>query len=86
VPDLTGTVRPQTFKGGKITSAEFSCKVDEILMTTLEADFQKYSEAESMAAVSYTASTNPFHFGQLAVKVGATTGAAASVSGVTGVS
>jgi hypothetical protein len=30
VPDLTGTVRPQTFKGGKITSAEFSCKVDEI--------------------------------------------------------
>jgi hypothetical protein len=55
-------------------------------MTTLEADFQKYSEAESLAAVSYTTGTIPFHFGQLNVKVGATTGAAASVSGVTGVS
>jgi hypothetical protein len=84
VPDLTGTVRPQTFKGGKITSAEFSCKVNELLMATFEADFQKYSEAESLAAPSYPTGLIPFHFGLLNVKVGAASGSESTVTGVTG--
>lgn len=85
VPDRTGTVRPQTGKGGKVTSAEFACKVNELLMVSLEADFQKYSEVETLATPSYVDAI-PFHWQNLAVKVGATYGSEAAVSGVKGVS
>jgi hypothetical protein len=83
VPSRDGTVRPQTFKGGKILAAEFSCKVNELLTATLDLDFQKHSEVETLATPTYTAAT-PFHFGNLAVKIG-TYGATAAVTGVKGV-
>lgn len=83
VPDRAGTVRPMTGKGGKFTSAEFSCKPDGLLMVSADMDFQKLSEAETLATPSYTDAV-PFHFGQMAVKVGATYGSEASVTGVRG--
>lgn len=84
VPQRNGTAQPKTGKGGKITSAEFTCKVNELLMMALEVDYQKYSEVESLSAPSYTIAS-PFHFGQMAVKLG-TYGSEASVSGVKGIS
>jgi len=83
VPDTTGTVRPYTFKGSKILSAEFSCSVNEMLMSTWDFDGQKASEAESLAGPSYPTGLAPFHFGQMAVKLG-TFGSEAAVSGVKG--
>lgn len=83
VPNRAGTVQAKTGKGGKITSAELSCKVNELLMLSGDVDYQKYSEVETLAAPSYV-SPIPFHFGQMAVKLG-TFGAEASVSGVKGV-
>lgn len=85
IPNRGGTVQAKTGKGGKVTSAEFSCKVNELLMLSLELDFQKYSEVESLAAPSYV-SAIPFHFGQMAVKLGSAFGAEASVDGVKGMS
>lgn len=85
IPDTGGTVRPYTFKGGKVTSAEFACSVDGLLTLNAGMDFQKASEVETLVAPSYTAGVAPFHFGQLSVKLGATYGTEASVSGVKGV-
>lgn len=86
VADRGGVTRTQTFKGGKITAAEFSCAVNELLKVSLEMDFQRFSEVEGLAAPSYPAiPPQPFHFGQLAVKLGTTSGSEAAVQGVTGV-
>lgn len=81
VPDTSGTVRVQTFKGGKITAGEFSCNVNENLHASWELDFQKYSEVESLATVSYPSAATAFHWGQMAVKLG-TYASEASVTGV----
>lgn len=80
VPDVGGTVRPYTFKGSKIISAEFSCGVDEILSSVWEFDSKVCSEVETLAAPSVTASA-PFHFGQMTVKLG-TFASEAAVTGV----
>lgn len=85
VPDTTGTVRPYSFLGGKITQAEFSCDVSGLLVANLDFDFRAVSEAETLAAASYTAGTAPFHGGQMGVKIG-TYGAEAAITGVTKVS
>lgn len=85
VPDLTGTVRPYTYKGCKLTGAEFSCKVDELLTASFDVDGRQTSEVESLATASLTSGVAPFHFAQMTVKLG-TYGSEASVSGVKGFS
>lgn len=82
VPDLGGTVRPFSFLGAKVTAAEFSCGIDEFLTCKLDIDARDVSEAQGLAAPSYPASVAPFHFGQSTLKIGATAGAAAAVTGV----
>lgn len=86
VPDTGGTVRPYTFKGGKVAGAEFACSVDGLLTVNLDMDFQKASEVETLVAPSYPAGVMPFHFGQLTVKLGASYGTEVAVSGVKGIS
>jgi hypothetical protein len=81
VPDLTGTVRPYTFLGGKITSATFSCEPQGSLMSTIEFDFKDSEDSTGLVAPSYAAGISPFHFGQANVKLG-TYGAEASVQGI----
>ena len=85
VPDLTGTVRPYTYSGCKVMGAEFSCGVNDILTATFDVDAQSVTDATGLAAPSYLTGLSPFHFGQMAVKVG-TFGSEASVSGVSKVS
>ena len=87
VPDTGGTVRPYTALGCKVLDAEFSCTVGELLKSTFNFDARQITEAQSLAAASYSAATNaqlPFHHGQMAVKLG-TFGAEASVGAVRGV-
>jgi hypothetical protein len=81
VPDTTGTVRPYSFVGGKVTGASFSCAVTGLLTCSLDCDFKDVSEAQGLAAASYTAGLAPFHGGQMAVKIG-TYNSEAAISGV----
>ena len=85
VPDASGTVRPYTFKGCKITAIEFSCEVSGMLQCSVEVDGRQVSEVETLAAASLPTGLAPFHFGQMSVKVGAS-GSEQSVSGVRGMS
>lgn len=82
VPQVSGTVVPQSLLGGKVVSAEFECGVDELLTVTTQFDGKDLTEAQTLAAASYTIGRKPFHFGQMGVKIGATVGGAAAVSGV----
>jgi hypothetical protein len=82
VPDLSGTVRPYTFLGSKLTALEFSCGVDELLMCTATVDSRDVDEGQTLVAPSYSTGTRPFHFGEATVKIGATVGAAAAIQGV----
>lgn len=80
-PSTGGTAHPKTGLGGKITQAEFSCGVDENLALSLDLDFKQYTEVQTLAAPSYTTPNLPFHFAQMAVKLG-TFGSEAAVQGV----
>lgn len=80
IPDLGGTVRPYTFLGSQIVSAEFSCDIGGSLMATFEIVSRDVTEAQTLAAPSFPAN-NEFHHGQAVVKLG-TFGAEASVDGV----
>lgn len=85
VPDLTGTVRPYSFLGCKIASAEFSCALGENLTVNLGIDGRDVTEAQALATASYPTANRPFNFGQMSVKLG-TYGAETSVTGVKGAS
>lgn len=80
-PNSAGTVLPQTATGCKITQGVFACSVNGLVEATFDFDAKTYTEAQSLAAPSYTASNTPFHFGEMAVKLG-TYGSEASVQGV----
>ncbi|MDQ0842399.1 phage tail tube protein [Streptomyces sp. V1I6] len=69
VPLTTGTVVDKTFVGCKVISAEFSCEVGGMLMTTIEFDGKDCDETQTLAVASYP-TMSPFHFGQMAVKTG----------------
>jgi hypothetical protein len=80
VPMTTGTVTDKTFLGCKIISAEFSCEVGGMLTVTFEFDGKDCSEAQTLAAASYSP-RSPFHFGQMGVLAGAF-GAETALDGV----
>lgn len=80
VPLTTGTVTDKTFVGCKITSGEFACGVGEMLTGSFEFDGKDCDEGQTLAAASYSNMT-PFHFGQMALKVG-TFGAEAALDGI----
>ncbi|MGW9371195.1 phage tail tube protein [Streptomyces xanthophaeus] len=69
VPLTTGTVTDKSFVGCKVTGAEFSCEVGDMLMSSWEIDGRTCDEGQTLASASYPSRT-PFHFGQLAVKTG----------------
>ncbi|GAA4663259.1 phage tail tube protein [Streptomyces youssoufiensis] len=84
VPMTTGTVADYSALGCKVTSAEFSCEVGGMLMSTWEVDGKQVDETQTLAAPSYPL-MSPFHFGQMAVKTGAF-GAEAALGGIRKVS
>lgn len=81
LPNVGGTINPVTATGCKITQAQFSCSLNGLVEATFDFDAKAYTEGESLSAPSYTAANMPFHFGEMAVKLGVV-GAEASVQGV----
>ncbi|MFG1776614.1 phage tail tube protein [Micromonospora sp. NPDC049048] len=81
VPDLGGTVRPYTYLGCQIASAEFSCEVNGNLAATWQVTARDVSEAQTLAAPSYPTGLGEFHFGQATLLAG-TYGAETAVDGV----
>lgn len=69
VPDLTGTVRPYTFLGCQVISAEFSCEVGTGLNCSLQVESRDVTEGQTLAAPSYP-TCNEFHFAEAALKLG----------------
>ncbi|MFF4848004.1 phage tail tube protein [Streptomyces sp. NPDC001194] len=69
VPLTTGTVTDKSFTGCKVTGAEFSCEVGDMLTSSWEIDGKTCDETQTLATASYPA-RSPFHFGQLTVKTG----------------
>jgi hypothetical protein len=69
VPLTTGVVTDKTFLGCKVTAAEFSCDVGQMLTATYDVDAKACDEAQTLATASYP-SMSPFHFGQMALKTG----------------
>lgn len=88
IPDTSGTARPYTFKGSKITGAEFSCAQgsdDGLLMAEFMVDCREVSEDETLVASSFPTGVRPFHFAQMGVKLG-TYNSEAAVDGIKGLS
>lgn len=86
VPDLTGVVRPHTYVGCKVLSADFSCAIGEQLTATFNLDSRELIEDEPLAAASYPADLGSFGWLDSTINIGATLGAATAVEGVRGVS
>lgn len=84
VPRTDGTVQDYSALGCKVTSAEFSCEVGGMLTSSWEIDGKVVDETQTLAAPSYPV-MSPFHFGQMAVRVGAY-GAEAALGGIRQVS
>jgi hypothetical protein len=84
VPLTSGTVTDKTFLGCKVTSAEFSCEVGQMLTASYEFDAKACDETQTLATASYP-SMSPFHFGEMALKTG-TFGTEAARDGIRKVS
>lgn len=70
VPDLTGVVRPYTYTGCKVSSAEFSCDVGGLLMASIDLDAKSVTEAPDYVTPTFSPTLRPFHGGQASVFVG----------------
>ena len=83
IPDTTGTVRPYTFQGCKITEADFSFDINSAapVQSVWTIDSQDVTEVPTLAAASYVAAVRPFVGTDVTIKVG-TYGAEAAVDGV----
>lgn len=79
-PDVGGTVRPFTFKGGKVADWELKCALDDILKLNLNLDFQGVETTTALAAASYPTGAEAFVFTEGALTLGGTTTAVKSVS------
>ena len=82
VPQTDGVVKPFTFLGSKVTSAEFSCGVNEFLSAKFEFDSKQVVDNQTLAAPSYPSGLGNWAFKDMSLKLG-TFGSEAAVSGVT---
>lgn len=69
-PDVSGTVQPFSYLGGKIVEAELSNSVDGALMWKPTFDFQSATTAQALATASYSASTEILWYSGGSVTVG----------------
>lgn len=81
VPLRGGTVTAKTGVGARVTKAEFSCDTGGLLESSWEFDCHSYDDTIGLAAASFPALLNKFHFAQMAVRLG-TFGAETAVTGV----
>jgi hypothetical protein len=83
VPDTTGTVRPYTATGCKVTEADFSFDISSTapVASSWTIDAMNLVESTPLAAASYVSGVRPFVGTDVTIKVGAF-GSEAAVSGV----
>ncbi|WP_144267575.1 phage tail tube protein [Leifsonia xyli] len=81
IPDATGTVRPYTFLGAKVTDATFTFEPGKEVTSTFTLDTQDVIESQTLAAASYVTTMRPFVGTDTSVKVGMF-GSEVAVSGV----
>lgn len=82
IPDTSGAVHPYTFLGAKVTDATFTLESDKESTAEFNFDARQVVETQTLAAASYTTAMRPYVGTDMAVLVGATYGAEASVNGV----
>jgi hypothetical protein len=85
VPQTDGTVKPKTYKGCKILSAEFSCDVNGDLMVAWEIDSRELDETITIAALVYSTTAQIISWNEIVTKIGAF-GSEAQVDGIKNVS
>lgn len=61
-PDITDTLRPFTYEGGKITGFEISNSVDGFLICRLDTDFEAEGTGTGLATAAYPASMEILSF------------------------
>lgn len=84
LPNRAGTVYPFTLLGAKVMSATFSCTQGDYLRVSVDFDGSQVVESQATATASFVSAV-PFHFGDMAFKLGAF-GSEAAVQGVKGFS
>ena len=84
VPLRTGATACQEINGARVTNADFSCGVGELLHASFDFDGRQYDETQTLASAAYT-STIPFRFKDMALKLG-TFNSEVSLTGVRSVS
>lgn len=80
-PQTDGTVKPFTYKGCKILSAEFSCDTNGDLMVTWEIDSRELDETITIAALVYSTTAQVISWNEIVTKIG-TFGTEAQVDGI----
>jgi hypothetical protein len=80
----TGTVRPYTYNGCKVSDWELSCQMDDLLKLSVTLDAWNWSTATALATSSYPTALEAFHFAELSVTIGATASTSAGRTTVTG--
>lgn len=84
VPEMvTGTLKPFTYNGCKVTSWTINFAKDAIVTLSITVDAWDEVTTTSAGTPSYSSTTNVFHFGQAALLIG---GTASTTSGLVSVS
>jgi hypothetical protein len=81
-PEPSGTVRPFTYAGCKISSWEFALNDSEVPTLTLNVDGRSEATATALASASYAATATVFDFSQATLTLG---GTASTTTGLTSV-
>ena len=83
-PEPSGTVRPFTYAGCKVSNWEFSLSDSEVPMLSLSVDGRSESTATALATATYTAGASIFDFSQATLELGGTAATASGLTEVTG--
>lgn len=69
-PDVTGTVRPFSYLGCKITTFKLSIDAGGLAMTSVSLDGMDEKTGEALASPTYNATTLPYTFQQMVCNIG----------------
>jgi hypothetical protein len=68
----SGTVRPYTWNGCKVTEWQLSNQMDDLVKLSLTLDGWNWTNATALATASYLASLEAYHWGQMTATFGGT--------------
>lgn len=83
-PEPSGTVRPFTFNGCKVSSWEFSLTDSEVPTLTLNVDGRQELTATALATASFVSGATIFDFSQAALTLGGTASISSGLTSLSG--